>query len=60
MELLYQIALLEHPNSSATRIVVGEIKVDEREAVEIVCFRRRNNVGDKPESVLVVGGRVIA
>lgn len=60
MKLLYKIALFEHSNSSATRIVVGKIEVDECEAIEIVRFRRRNSVGDKPEGVLVVGRRVIA
>lgn len=59
MELLYEIALLEHPDGGATRIFIGEIEVDEREAVEVVLFRGRYGIGDEPQGVLVVGGRVI-
>lgn len=59
MKLLYEIALFEHPNGSATRIFVGEIEIDERETVKIICFRGRDSVGDESQSIFVVGGRVI-
>lgn len=60
VELLYEIALLEHSDGSAARVVVGEVEVDERETVEIVRFRGRYVIGDEPQSVVVVGGCVIA
>lgn len=59
VELLYEITLLEHPDGGATRVIIGEIEVDERKAVEIVRFRGRDMIGDEPQSILVVGGRVI-
>lgn len=59
MKLLYEIALLEHSNGGATRVVVGEIEIDERETVKIIYFRGRYGVGDESQSVFVIGGRVI-
>lgn len=60
MELLYEIALLEHPDGGTARVLVGEIEVDKREAVEVVRFRGRYGIGDETQGVVVVGGRVIA
>lgn len=59
MKLLYEIALFEHPDGGATRVVVGEIKVDERETVEIINFCGRYSIGDESQGVFVVRGRVI-
>lgn len=59
MKLLYEIALFEHPDSGATRVIIGEIKVNERETVKIVCFRGRYGIGDESQCIFVVGGRVI-
>jgi len=47
VEFLYKITLLEHSNGSTARVFVGEIKVDECETVEIVCFRGRYKIRDE-------------
>lgn len=60
MKPLYQIALFEHPDSGATRVVVGEVEVDEREAKEIELLRGRYRVRGQPQSIVVVGCRMIA
>lgn len=59
MELLYEIALLEHPYGGAARVIIREIKVDECEAKEVVRFRGRYGIGDESQGVLVVSGCVI-
>lgn len=59
MELLYEVALLEHPYGGATRVLIGEFEVDEREAIEVVRFRGWYGIGDESQGVVVVGGRVI-
>lgn len=59
MEFLYEIALLKHSDGGTTRVVISEVEVDEREAVEVVRFRGRYGIGDESQSVFVVGGRVI-
>lgn len=59
MKLLYEIALLEHPYGGAARVIIGEIEVDECEAVEVVRFRGRYEIGDESQGVIVVGGCVI-
>lgn len=59
MELLYEIALFEHPDGGTARVFVGEIKVDERETIKVVRFCGRYGIGDESQGVLVVGGRVV-
>lgn len=59
MKLLYEIALLEHPDGGAARVIISEIKIDEHETVEVVRFRGRYGIGDEPQGVIVIGGRVI-
>lgn len=59
MELLYEIALLEHPYGGAARVIIREIEVDECEAIEVVRFRGRYGIGDESQGVVVVSGCVI-
>lgn len=59
VELLYKIALLKHPDGSTTRVVIGEIKIDERETIEIIYLRWWYRVRDKSQGVVVVGRCVI-
>jgi len=59
VELLYKIALLEHPDGCTACVVIGQLEVDEREAVKIVYLRGWYRVGNESQSVIVVGGCVI-
>jgi len=59
VELLNKIALFEHPDGSTTCVVIGELEIDEREAVEIVYLRGWYRIRDKSQSVIVVGGCMI-
>jgi len=59
MELLYKIALLEHPDGSTTCVIISELEIDECEAVEIVYLRGWYHVRDESQSVIVIGGCVI-
>lgn len=59
MKLLYQIALFEHSDGSTARVFVGEVEVDEREAVEIERLRGRYGVGGQSQGIVVISSRVI-
>lgn len=59
MKLLNQVALLEHPDGCSAGVLISQVEVDEREAVQIERFRGWYRVGGQFKGVVIVSSRMV-